>query len=67
MKKEFIKFSRMKNEERWLIINEEEDDCFGQIYYHEKWKKYVVEWNDQIVWDAICLQKVSNFLSSLSH
>ena len=32
MKKEFIKFSRMKNEERWLIINEEEDDCFGQIY-----------------------------------
>jgi hypothetical protein len=65
MKKEHIKFSKIKNENRWLIINEKEDDCFGQIYYYFKWKKYVVEFNPSgIIWDDICLQKVFEFLAS---
>jgi hypothetical protein len=66
MKKEFIRFSKIEKENRWLIINDEEDDCFGQIYFYKKWKKYIVEFNDQIIWDDICLQKVTDFLKKLN-
>jgi len=67
MKKEFIEFSKIRNEKRWLIINEEKDDCFGEIYYHLAWRKYIVEWNPYgIIWDWVCLQKVVDFLKELN-
>jgi hypothetical protein len=67
MKKEFIKFAKMRNEKRWLIINEEKDDCFGEIYYYPRWRQYIVEYNPSgIIWNWKCSQKIVDFLKELN-
>ena len=70
--KQFVEFKKIMDETvpkgfRYLIMNEGNDDCFGQIYYYPKWKKYIVEWNPSgIIWDSICLRRVVDFLENLN-
>ena len=65
-KKEFIKFEKIKNRKRWIILNEKEDDALGEIYYNSGWHKFVAEFNTYSYFDDSCLQRITDFVKKLN-
>ena len=69
--KQFVEFKKIMDETvpkgfRYLIMNEGNDDCFGQIYFYDNWSKWIVELNHLVIFDQVCLNKISEFMRNLN-
>ena len=64
MNKEYITIKKF-DKNQYLILNKKENDCFGEIVFDIKWKKWVFEPNHLCKFDSICLQKIVDYMSKL--
>jgi len=61
--KEFLTF--IKRPRGYMVLNKRNQDILGQIYYYEKWKRWVFESFEDSFFSIECLEQISGLVKAL--
>lgn len=62
----FIKFEKNEFRSVWNILNRKDESVLGEITYYHPWKKWVfAATNNDIIFDAVCLKDIVEFMEQL--
>jgi hypothetical protein len=65
----YISFRLVKQLEktsRWVIVNNESEECIGEIKWYSAWRRYCFFTNDGMIFDQSCLRDIIDFIQQLS-
>lgn len=62
----YLSFIEIPNQtrktKRWNVSNSQNGSQLGVIVFSGAWRKYVIQFNDAALFDAGCLEEITNFL-----
>lgn len=62
----FIKFEKKEFANKWYVLNRKDESILGEITYYQPWKKWVfAATNNDIIFDAVCLKDIVEFMEQL--
>ena len=59
-----IRFEPAAND--WACMNSKSGDVLGSVSYYKRWKKWVIEFQEDCVFDSKCLRDIADFLDQLN-
>jgi len=62
----YVSQSKSGKTEIWVIAAVADNTPLGQVYWYASWRQYVFYPADHTLWNADCLEEVSEFVRSLT-
>lgn len=65
-KYKYIYFAKEQPEADWVCYNNHSQAILGFIQWYPKWKQYVIEFTEDIIFNDACLTDIAHFLRQLN-
>lgn len=50
---------------KWECLSKRTDNTLGWVIFYEPWKKWVIEYKPECIFDSACSKDISHFLGQL--